>query len=127
MNSVTVLPVENAEQEFLGKHLIAEFLGAENISDPLSVEEALISAARKSGATILNSDIHDFGDGMGVTGVVMLAESHISIHTWPEISYAALDVFVCGNHTDPYLAIKSMEDDFSPEQVQITEHRRGAK
>ncbi len=127
MNSVTVLPADKTQQSYLGKHLIVEFWGASNISDADSVEKALVLAARKAGATLLKSDVHDFGDGMGVTGVVMLAESHISIHTWPERKYAALDVFVCGDHTDPYLAIKSMEKDFIPTQVEITEHRRGVQ
>lgn len=111
---------------FLGKHLIAEFWGAANISDPETVRGAMVSAAIKTGATVLDSNTHDFGEGMGVTGVVLLSESHISIHSWPEIGYAALDIFVCGDHVDPYLAIESLKEEFAPSKVEVTEHRRGA-
>jgi S-adenosylmethionine decarboxylase len=59
-----------------------------------------------------------------VSGVLVLAESHVSIHTWPEKSYAALDIFVCGV-CDPYLAIPVLKRGFLPERVQLAEHRRG--
>ncbi|OED50860.1 S-adenosylmethionine decarboxylase proenzyme [Rhodobacteraceae bacterium (ex Bugula neritina AB1)] len=109
----------------MGRHLIAEFCGADNISDPETVREAMVLAAKKTGATVLGSNTHDFGESMGVTGVVLLSESHISIHSWPELGYAALDIFVCGNHVDPYLAIESLKEDFTPAAVEVTEHRRG--
>ena len=83
----------------LGKHLIIEI---SDVAEPSMLRDAtfldnlLRTAAEKSGATTLNSFFHHFGGDHGVTGVVALAESHISIHTWPEHGYAAIDIFVCG-------------------------------
>ena len=68
------------------------------LSDAAFVESALRDAALQSGATILAGHFHHFGAGMGVTGVLLLAESHISIHTWPEHGFAAVDIFLCGTH-----------------------------
>ena len=88
------------------------------------IENALLDGARKAGATILHSYMHPFGEGMGVSGVVVLAESHISIHTWPERNYAAIDLFMCGK-ADPYKAIPSLKAAFTPTAVQVSESKRG--
>jgi S-adenosylmethionine decarboxylase len=82
----------------VGRHLIAELTQVEPrlLADPEAIRALLVSAAQASGATVLQANLHHFGEGMGVTGVVLLAESHMSIHTWPEHGYAALDIFVCG-------------------------------
>ena len=82
----------------VGRHLVAELSGIEAalLSDPDQISTLLVAAAKASGATVLSSHMHHFGDGQGVTGVVLLAESHMSIHTWPEYGYAAIDIFVCG-------------------------------
>ncbi|GIT90329.1 hypothetical protein JANAI62_01880 [Jannaschia pagri] len=77
----------------IGRHLILEHWGG--ITDPATVERSLHGAARAAGATVLSAHFHPF-EGGGVTGVLLLAESHITIHTWPEQSYAALDLFMCG-------------------------------
>ena len=79
-----------------GYHAIIECYGYISQMQSKEVEKHLIEAAVIARATVLNSKIHAFGEGYGVTGVVMLAESHISIHTWPESDYAALDIFMCG-------------------------------
>lgn len=71
---------------------------AARLANPAWLEQALQDAARAAGATRLSSHFHHFGTGMGVTGVVLLAESHISIHTWPEHGFAAVDIFLCGTH-----------------------------
>jgi len=86
----------------------------------------LKEAALAGGATILNSDLHHFEPNGGVSGVVILAESHITIHTWPETGYAALDVFMCGE-CDPYKAIPVLKRAFKPGNVQVIENRRGLK
>lgn len=109
---------------FAGTHLLIELWGASNLSDVEATEATLVRAAEASGATVLHSYMHPFGPEMGVSGVVVLAESHISIHTWPERGYAAVDVFMCGN-CDPYRAVDVLRDAFAPGDLQIAEHRRG--
>jgi S-adenosylmethionine decarboxylase len=88
------------------------------------VDRVLRQAAADTGATILHGHFHHFGEGYGVSGVLVLAESHVSIHTWPERGYAALDIFVCGG-CDPYRALPALKAGFSPGRVQLAEHKRG--
>lgn len=105
-------------------HLLVELWDAGSLSDIRAVEAALIRAAQESGATVLHSYMHPFGAQKGVSGVVVLAESHIAIHTWPERGYAAVDVFMCGA-CDPYRAVAVFREAFKPARVEISEHRRG--
>lgn len=81
-----------------GVHLLADFHGVagERLDDVLVIETLLHEAARGAGATPVGGHFHPFGPGRGVTGVLLLQESHISIHTWPEHGFAAVDVFMCG-------------------------------
>lgn len=110
--------------EYAGTHLLVELWGAVNLADVAGIENALLEGARKSGATVLHSYMHPFGEGMGVSGVVVLAESHISIHTWPERGYAAIDLFMCGK-ADPYKAIPALKAAFAPNAIQVAESKRG--
>lgn len=110
--------------EFAGTHLLVELWGATNLTDCARIEAALLDGARKAGATILHSYMHPFGPEMGVSGVVVLAESHISIHTWPERGYAAIDLFMCGK-ADPYKAIPVLKAAMQPTHAQISESKRG--
>lgn len=110
---------------FAGVHLLIDLWGAQNLNSPQEIEKVLRNCAIKAGATILHSHIHHFSP-QGVSGVVVLAESHISIHTWPERNYAALDVFMCGD-CNPYEAIAVLKDYFKPSNIQITENKRGIK
>ena len=77
-----------------------------------------------AGATLLHIHLHRFEPNGGVTGVAVLAESHISIHSWPERNYAALDIFMCGQ-TNPRAAIDVLKEAFSPRKVVVKEHLRG--
>ena len=84
-------------REVKGLHAIVEHRGALSRYSCDQLEELLKASAMAAGATVIGSNFHDFGDGVGNTGVLVLAESHISVHTWPENNYAAIDIFFCGN------------------------------
>jgi S-adenosylmethionine decarboxylase len=80
----------------IGHHLIIECHGRHAHLSASELETLLVMAAEAGGASVLQAHFHPFGSGKGVTGVVLLAESHITAHTWPEHDYAAFDVFMCG-------------------------------
>lgn len=84
----------------IGHHLIADLSGAHRLDDAAHIEACLIAAAAAAGATLLEIRLHSFGPAQGVTGVALLAESHISIHTWPEFGSACVDIFMCGPEHD---------------------------
>ena len=88
------------------------------------IEATLREAVEVTGATLLHIHLHHFTPNGGVSGVAVLAESHISIHTWPERDYAALDIFMCGD-TQPEKAIKVFEKAFETTNIQVSEHLRG--
>lgn len=111
-------------QTFAGFHLLVEIWDAANLTDPEQIEDILHRAALASGATILHSHMHHFSPFGGVSGVVLLAESHISIHTWPERNYAAIDIFMCGD-CNPHLAVPVLKDAFKPGKITVQEMRRG--
>ncbi len=116
--------VERNGVKFAGTHLIIDLWGATNLDRLDLIEATLEAAAEEAGATILHTHLHHFTPNGGVSGVVVLAESHISIHTWPERNYAALDVFMCGS-CDPYRCIPFLREAFHPEHVTLNEHKRG--
>jgi S-adenosylmethionine decarboxylase len=107
-----------------GKHYIVDLYGASFLTDIVLMEKALIDAAHVAGATLLHIHLHKFTEGGGITGVALLAESHISVHSWPERNYAAFDVFMCGN-AQPQKAVELLEQVFLPERVEVKEILRG--
>ncbi|MFT5924196.1 MAG: S-adenosylmethionine decarboxylase [Paraglaciecola sp.] len=107
-----------------GKHLLLDLYQARNLSDLSCVEQALMEAASACGAIVLQKNFHSFGEEQGITGMLLLSESHISIHTWPESHFAAVDIFMCGN-CDPNLALASIKKHFCPERVDVREFDRG--
>ncbi len=109
---------------FAGRHLILDLWNASNLDDLRAVRQTLQKAAEAAGATLLDLDLHCFPSTGGITGVAVLAESHISIHTWPERSYAAIDIFMCGD-ARPYEAVSVIRRAFAPETVTLVEHKRG--
>lgn len=110
----------------LGRHLIAEFADCDGqkLADVDFIEDCLNEAVRKSGATIINSVFHRYNP-QGVSGVVVIAESHLSIHTWPEYNYAAVDFFTCGDSVDPHKAYRYMKRMLKSKTSQLSELDRG--
>lgn len=103
-----------------GKHCVLELYNADRdkLNDEIFIRDSLANAAIESNATLLDIKTHPFCP-QGVTGFALLAESHISIHTWPEHGYAAVDVFTCGIATDPERACKFLADVFSAKSHHI--------
>jgi S-adenosylmethionine decarboxylase len=101
-----------------GTHLIVDIQSDVDLTNLQAIQGCLESCAVACGATILHTVMHSFGPGSGVTGVVILAESHISIHTWPELRYAAVDIFMCGS-CDPHQAISVLKDHFLSEDIKV--------
>src|SRR6195952_5442997 len=116
--------VERDGVKFTGTHLLLDLWAASNLCDPDSIDAALRSAAEAAGATILHSHFHHFSPNGGVSGVLVLAESHISIHTWPERDFAAIDIFMCGA-CNPHDAIPVLRRAFTPGRIDLNEERRG--
>ena len=116
--------VERDGLKFAGRHILLDFWGATNLGDATIIERAMRQGAIASGATTLHCHLKKFGEEGGVSGVLVLAESHISIHTWPERDYAAIDIFMCGA-CDPYKAVEALKEALKPAYVQLNEARRG--
>lgn len=107
-----------------GTHLLIDHFGGSHLDDEAALRDVLSDAARAAGAQVLGCESHRFADRAGVTAVVLLAESHISIHTWPEREYAAIDIFMCGA-ADPHIAEKYLASALSPKRVAVTSVNRG--
>src|SRR4051794_27126999 len=109
-----------------GRHVIAELdgCGPERLGDIGLVRTLIVAAAKAAGATPLADSMHEFPGG-GVSGFVLLAESHISIHTWPEHGYAAVDIYTCGDHTMPDLACAHLAQHLGCEVLRTTALERG--
>jgi S-adenosylmethionine decarboxylase len=110
--------------EFAGTHLIIDLWGASRLHDLEHMEQALRDAVDAAGATLLHIHLHHFTPNGGISGVAVLAESHISVHTWPERDFAAFDVFMCGD-ARPERAIDVFKTAFAPASIQVGEHLRG--
>ena len=109
-----------------GIHLLADFHGVPDarLVSCEAIDALLRRGAEAAGATILHSHFHSFGPQQGVTGVLLLAESHISIHTWPEYGFAAADIFMCGDAA-PQLALDVIERALAPGSRVIRTIARG--
>jgi S-adenosylmethionine decarboxylase len=116
--------IERDGVRFAGMHLLVDLWEAEGLDDPARIDAALRAGAEAAGATILHGHFHHFSPNGGVSGVLVLAESHISIHTWPERGYAAIDIFMCGA-CDPHAALPQLRRAFRAGRVELSEQRRG--
>ena len=109
---------------FAGSHLIIDLWEAKGLDDEDRMRQAMIDAVNAAGATLLHIHLHVFAPHGGISGVAVLAESHISVHTWPEKGYAAFDIFMCGN-AEPRKALDVLTQAFGPKRVVLGEHKRG--
>jgi len=110
----------------LGRHVLAEICGCEFdiLNDINKVEEIMVNAALEAGAEVRECVFHKFSP-QGVSGVVVISESHLAIHTWPELGYAAVDVFTCGEKVDPWDACKYLTSHFKAKNMIAKETKRG--
>jgi S-adenosylmethionine decarboxylase proenzyme len=110
----------------LGRHLLGEFHGCDRelLNDPVHVRAELLAAVARSGATPIHDFVHAFTPH-GVTGIVVIAESHFAIHTWPEYGFAAVDLFTCGDTVDPWLACEQLAKGLRAATSNVVEMRRG--
>jgi S-adenosylmethionine decarboxylase len=115
--------IENG-QRFAGRHLLIDLWDGNNLDSMEIVETALHESVTAAGATLLRIDLHRFTPYGGVSGVAILAESHMSIHTWPEEGCAALDIFLCGD-CDPNRVVPVVQRQFGAVNTRVTEFRRG--
>lgn len=108
-----------------GVHFIIDLYKAQGLDNIDLIEDTLHKCVAAAGATLLHIHLHHFEPNGGVSGVAVLAESHISIHTWPEANYAAIDIFMCGN-AKPEACIPVLREAFNTKRVVVGEHLRGA-
>ena len=110
----------------LGRHLLLELFDCDldAINNVEAVKGALIEAAKRAQATIVDVVFHEFNP-FGVSGVVVIAESHLAIHTWPEYRYAAVDIFSCGDVLQPEVAARYLVEQFGAERTSAVEMQRG--
>lgn len=108
---------------YAGIHLIIEVVNGHGLDDDARIQTAFRDCADSCGATILHLHTHRFSP-QGISGVAVLAESHISVHTWPEIGYGAFDVFMCGD-AQPWNAVDVLSKAFETADVRVRELRRG--
>jgi spermidine synthase len=112
----------------LGRHILAEFYGCDvaRLNDPELLRRASLEAVERSGATIMSHHFKTF-EPQGVSGVIVIAESHLAFHTWPEHGYAAIDYFTCGDRIDIHLAVDIMAEAMQPSRTERTLHWRGTE
>ena len=116
--------IERNGLRYAGSHLIIDLWDAEYLDDIGVVELAIRRAIKAAGATLVHLHLHEFQPSGGVSGVAVLAESHISIHTWPERDYAAVDVFMCGD-AEPHKVVPVLKQAFRAGRITVSEHLRG--
>lgn len=120
----SIWAIKAKKQQPIGMHIIADFWFGRNIEDPKELEKILIEAAKKAGNTPLQFTYHKFNPH-GLTGILLLAESHISFHSWPEINFLAIDIFTCGKKTFPEKALSCLKKRLKPKKVIISKIVRG--
>ena len=110
----------------LGRQVLVEFYdcNSEILNDREKIRKMMLQGTRQSGATIVSDTFHLFSPH-GVSGVIVIGESHVSIHTWPEYAYAALDIFTCGDTIDPWVIERHLKQELEAQNVSSMELKRG--
>ena len=109
---------------YAGIHYLVDMWGIVNEEDTKKVNDLLLRAAKSARAEVLYQHAYHFGDGQGISAIALLAESHISVHTWPEKNYAAFDIFMCGK-TDPDLSLNLLKAELRPKKIEVKKIKRG--
>ena len=109
-----------------GKHILAEYFECEctYLDSETAIKKMMLEAAKRCGATIVGNVFHHFNP-QGVTGVVVIAESHLAIHTWPEFHYASVDLFTCGDRVDPWVGFEYLKKELQSRKWLTKELIRG--
>lgn len=117
---------ETKPQQYLGRHVLAEFFECNPniLNNPKLIEKFMTDAALECGATIVEKCFHMFNP-YGVSGVIIISESHLAIHTWPELGYAAVDLFTCGEKCDPKVAYDFLKKCFDSKNASFSQLNRG--
>jgi S-adenosylmethionine decarboxylase len=107
--------------------VIGELYGCDpaSLRDLEGIIETVRRAAREAGATIVGDFANKYDKGEGVSYILVVKESHLSVHTWPELGYAAVDIYTCGEHVDPWKAFDVIAESFNPKTVSVMEIKRG--
>ena len=110
----------------LGRHILAEMYDCspESLNNIKVVEQTMVDAALEAGAEVREVAFHKFSP-QGVSGVVVISESHLAIHTWPELGYAAVDIFTCGHTVDPWVSCHYIKEQFLAQNMTAKEIKRG--
>lgn len=111
-------------RNYVGVHMVGDFWGGRVIENKEKIKEILLEATRRAEDTPLQVVVHKFNP-QGLSGVVLLSESHISVHTWPEVGYVGVDVFTCGENDKPDKALRYLQEVFQPTQVEFNKFKRG--
>jgi S-adenosylmethionine decarboxylase len=124
--AVASLPPLVNQTQSLGRHILAEFYecDANALNNHTLIETVMNKAAQACGATVVESRFHQFAP-QGISGVVIIMESHLAIHTWPELEYAAIDLFTCGDQCDPLVAYDYIREHLHAGHATYSELRRG--
>ena len=116
--------IKKNDMRYAGTHLIIDLWGANHLNNLEIIENALRECVKTCKATLLHLHLHRFEPNGGISGVAILAESHMSIHSWPEKKYAAIDLFMCGI-SQPFLSLPILKKAFQPKYISLHEHMRG--
>lgn len=121
------MALQGKAMKALGRHILVEFTdcNADILNDVDKVEKSMVEAAKTAGATVINSTFHHFSP-WGISGVVVIQESHLAIHTWPEYRYAAVDLFTCGETVDPWVSFEHLKKAFKSNKYSALEMNRGS-
>jgi S-adenosylmethionine decarboxylase proenzyme len=110
----------------LGRHLLVDFYDCEStlLDDVELIKKLLVESAVVANSTVVNTVFHHYSP-YGVSGVVVIAESNVTIHTWPEYGYAAIDIFTCGETVDPWNIYEHLRNEFEAGRFEVKEVSRG--